>query len=181
MYWLGRQIMGPAAAGAATLQVMSLCLVKPAGNYILPYSYNALHGATLALITLALLVATLKRMNGPGRSTTPGVAFALAGVVAGLSTLAKTEMGFAAVTAGIAAALLAGYPNLRQGLRFAIIFVAPAIILTIGAYALVSARVGWSCSRVRQLAALLQDASGARISTNRSPVSPIQSARSNAC
>ena len=34
-YWLGRQIMSPAAAGAATLTVMSFCVFKPAGNYIL--------------------------------------------------------------------------------------------------------------------------------------------------
>ena len=33
----GRQIMGPAASGVATLHVMSLCMFKPAGNYILPY------------------------------------------------------------------------------------------------------------------------------------------------
>src|SRR3954470_5634970 len=43
VYWLGRRIMGPAAAAGATLNVMALCVFKPAGNYILPYSYNSLH------------------------------------------------------------------------------------------------------------------------------------------
>src|SRR6476469_2001282 len=63
VYWLGRRIMDPAATGVATLHVMSLCMFKPAGNYILPYSYNSLHGATLGLITLAMLVMTVKRVN----------------------------------------------------------------------------------------------------------------------
>ena len=63
VYWLGRRIMDPAATGVATLHVMSLCMFKPAGNYILPYWYNSLHGATLGLITLAMLVMTVKRVN----------------------------------------------------------------------------------------------------------------------
>ena len=101
VYWLGRRIMDPAASGVATLHVMSLCLFKPAGNYILPYSYNSLHGATLGLITLAMLVMTVKRVNEPAVPYTGGMAaFAAAGFVAGLATLAKTEMGVAAMAAG---------------------------------------------------------------------------------
>src|SRR2546423_9785826 len=52
--------MSPAAAAAATLSVMWLCAFKQAGNYILPYSYGALHGSALGLVTLALLVAALR-------------------------------------------------------------------------------------------------------------------------
>src|SRR5262249_45250278 len=49
VYALARRIMGPAASGTATLAVMWLCMFKPAGNYIFPYSFNALHGTVLAL------------------------------------------------------------------------------------------------------------------------------------
>ncbi len=143
VYWLGRQIMSPAAAGAATLNVMWLCVFKPAGVYILPYSYNSLHGTALGLITLAILTAALKR----GRETTHPISmmpFALAGIAAGLTILAKTEMGLATQAAGVTAAVLVGYPDLRRGATFAAVFVGSAACLALGVYAIIAARVGWS-------------------------------------
>jgi hypothetical protein len=143
VYWLGRQIMSPAAAGAATLNVMWLCVFKPAGVYILPYSYNSLHGTALGLITLAILTAALKR----GREPTDPLSvmpFLLAGMVAGLAILAKTEMGLATLAAGVTAAVLAAYPDVRRGAMFAAAFVASAICLAVGVYASIAARVGWS-------------------------------------
>src|ERR1044071_5382270 len=59
VYWLARQLMGRIASTAATLSVMWLCAFKQAGNYVLPYSYSALHGCALGLITLALLVKSV--------------------------------------------------------------------------------------------------------------------------
>jgi hypothetical protein len=182
VYWLGRQIMGPAAAGAATLSVMSLCVFKPAGNYILPYSYNSLHGAALGLITLAMLVAAMKNAHHPvdpgvepWRSSTDDRAgagvpraaahrplpvtaprragvpprgrampFLLAGIVAGLATLAKTEMGVAALAGGVTAAVLVPYPDVRRGAWLAVLFVASAASVTIVVYAIIAAGVGWS-------------------------------------
>jgi hypothetical protein len=175
VYWIGRQFMGTAAAGAATLSVMWLCVFKPAGNYILPYSYNALHGAALGLLTLAMLVAALKRTgdyagliddalaeagragpaddtalrrNAPAvardRAKVPTMTFLLAGCVAGLAMLAKTEMGLATQAAGVTAAMLAAYPDARRGAWLAVIFVASAACVTIGVYAAIAAHVGWS-------------------------------------
>ena len=143
VYWLGRQIMNPAAAGAATLNVMWLCVFKPAGVYILPYSYNSLHGTALGLITLAILTAALKR----GRDPTDPLSvmpFLVAGMAAGLAILAKTEMGLATQAAGVTAAVLAGYPDVRRGAMFAAVFVASAVCLAVGVYAIIAARVGWS-------------------------------------
>lgn len=143
VYWLGRQIMSPAAAGAATLNVMWLCVFKPAGVYILPYSYNSLHGTALGLITLAILTAALKR----GRETTHPLSvmpFVQAGIAAGLTILAKTEMGLATQAAGVTAAVLVAYPDGRRGTTFAAIFVGSAACLALGVYAIIAARVGWS-------------------------------------
>jgi hypothetical protein len=182
VYWLGRQIMPPAPAGAATLNVMSLCVFKPAGNYILPYSYNSLHGAALGLITLVLLTIALKdalqpidanveprrsssaalvsagaprpsanrlssttrspftRLRARGRAR----AFLLAGLVAGLATLAKSEMGFAALAGGVTAAMLVAYPDVRRGAWLATIFVTSAASVALGVYAIIAARIGWS-------------------------------------
>ncbi len=49
VYGLSRRIMSPIASATATLSVMWLCAFKPAGNYFLPYSFNALHGTVLGL------------------------------------------------------------------------------------------------------------------------------------
>ncbi|HJQ25792.1 MAG TPA: hypothetical protein VKA60_17870 [Blastocatellia bacterium] len=155
VYWLARQLLSPAAAAAATLSVMWLCAFKQAGNYILPYSYGALHGSALGLSTLAVLVAALRarpesesaKEAADQPSAVSGrrsaVAFALAGVFAGLATLAKTEMGLAALAAGLTAAVLVGYPNLWRGARLAVYFLLPALALTVGVYAFIVSRVGW--------------------------------------
>jgi hypothetical protein len=140
-YWLSRQVMSRAASAAATLTVMWLCTFKQAGNYILPYSYGALHGSLLGLATLALLIRTLR-----GRSLNhhpSPYAFALAGLFAGLATLAKTEMGLAALVAGIAAGMLVVYPNLWRGAKLVACFLAPAVVLIVGVYGYFVARVGW--------------------------------------
>ena len=138
LYWLGRQIMSPAAAGAATLNAMSFCVLKPAGNYLLPYSYNSLHGTVLGLITLATLVAAMKDDRHPRT-----LGFLLAGISAGVATLAKTEMGAAAVAAGVGAAVLAGRER-RSVVKLVTAFIVPALTLTAAVYAAIASRVGWA-------------------------------------
>ncbi|HEX9365636.1 MAG TPA: glycosyltransferase family 39 protein [Vicinamibacterales bacterium] len=140
VYWLGRQVMSPAAAATATLSVMWLCVFKPAGNYILPYSYNALHGTVLGLVTLAILTSALTISRDPRVR----IRFFLAGCLAGLAMLAKTEMGLGALTAGVGAAVLAAHPDRRRVLTLAILFLAPAACLTIAVYTIIAWRVGWS-------------------------------------
>ena len=51
---------------------MSFCVFKPAGNYILPYSYNALHGALLGLVTLVILVTALTAEQQSSAGAVPG-------------------------------------------------------------------------------------------------------------
>ena len=65
VYWLARRLMGRVPAAAATLSVMWLCAFKQAGNYILPYSYSALHGCALGLLSLGLLVRFVDRQREP--------------------------------------------------------------------------------------------------------------------
>src|SRR5205085_948746 len=164
VYWLARQLMSPLAAAAATLSVMWLCAFKQAGNYILPYSYGALHGSALGLVTLALLVKTLRSKPQTASKATAAeskaqidgtlhpasyilhpapYAFLLAGIFAGLATLAKTEMGLAAMAAGIAAAGLVTYLNVWRGAKLLSWFLVPAVVLIVGVYAFFAARVGW--------------------------------------
>jgi len=147
--------MGQAAAAATTLSVMWLCAFKQAGNYVLPYSYSALHGCALGLISLALLVNFLERRTGddqslesPDRSATRRqssvwMPLTAAGIATGFAILAKTEMGLAALSAGIVAIALAGYPSVRKTISFGLVFSAPAVILVIGVYTYIASRVGW--------------------------------------
>ena len=163
VYWLARQLMGRMASTAATLSVMWLCAFKQAGNYVLPYSYSALHGCALGLITLALLVKAVGRWqlavgSEKKESAVPDqlgrilaanhlrpVAYYLlaAGVITGLTVLAKTEMGLAAMVAGIAAAALVGYPNLRRAFVLSGVFILPAVVIVCAVYWQIAERVGW--------------------------------------
>ncbi len=135
VYLLARRLMSPVAAGTATLTVMWLCAFKPAGNYIFPYAYSALHGTLLSLAALAILTRALDRPSA-GR-------FAAAGVVAGAALLAKTEMGLAAVAAGVASAWLSAPGDVRRGVSRAAWFTACAVAVAAAVYSIILARVGW--------------------------------------
>jgi hypothetical protein len=135
VYALGRRVMSPVASATATLSVMWLCAFKPAGNYFLPYSFSALHGTVLALAALEILARTIH--SRPPTSAR----FALAGMLAGLSLLAKMELGLGAVTAGIVAAILSGDARSRQAMRL-LSFLAMAVAIVACGYGLVIAHVG---------------------------------------
>jgi len=141
VYWLSRRLMGRSASTAATLSVMWLCAFKQAGNYVLPYSYSALHGCALGLVSLALLIRFIERRESPQ----PGYAMlALSGTVAGLAMLAKAEMGLAALSAGIAGFALTCSPNVRRILVHGLAYLAPAFLLVLCGYGYFVGRIGWN-------------------------------------
>lgn len=131
LYWLSRQLMAPAPAAVAALNVMWLCVFKPSGNYVSPYSYNALHGAILGFATLAVLTRAVRASS----------LFFVAGLLAGLTLLAKTEMGTAALAAGTVAAAIT--PARARGRSIAL-FLVPAVLLPAATYAVIASHVGWS-------------------------------------
>jgi hypothetical protein len=145
VYWLSRQLMRPAAAGTATVTLTWLCVFKPSGNYILPYSFNAVHATVLGLATLAVLTRAVRAAMGSqpadGRIRTN---FLVAGVLAGLTLLAKTELGIAAMAGGMVAAPLAAAAGRTRTLGLMGSFFAPLLGLTALAYGTIAARVGWS-------------------------------------
>ncbi len=159
VYWLSRQLMSRMASTAATLSVLWLCAFKQAGNYILPYSYGALHGCVLGLITLVLLVKSVGGGRGsyqpsakqdqtdtgdqPVYQTVSIAYLILASVFAGLTVLAKTEMGLAALAAGITAAALFGYPSIRRATGLVAMFLLPVVVIVVGVYSLIAMKVGW--------------------------------------
>lgn len=151
VYWLSRRLMGPAASTAATLSVMWLCAFKQAGNYVLPYSYSALHGCALGLATLALLIRFVevaspespeRRVPGP-LTRRASASLLVAGLTAGLATLAKTEMGLAALCAGVIAVVLSGYPSTRRAIISGVMFITPAALVVLVVYGYIGSVVGW--------------------------------------
>jgi hypothetical protein len=186
-YWISRQLMNRYASTAATLSVMWLCAFKQAGNYILPYSYSALHGCALGLATLALLMkatdgwqaaadAQAEQSNGdtdkspvavessgesaqradtshshvspaqvisPQRLRLTNYCMLLAGIFSALTLLAKTEMGVAAMAAGLITSAIIGYPNLRRAISLLAVFILPALAITFAVYGFILWRVGW--------------------------------------
>ena len=141
VYYISRQLMGRASSTAATLSVVWLCAFKQAGNYFLPYSYSALHGCALGLVTLALIVRFIQLEKRHGdRSRRLLVA---AGLAAGLTILAKTEMGLAALVTGAVAVVLMDYPNVSLLLRRAALFLGPAVLIVVAVYGFIASQVGW--------------------------------------
>jgi 4-amino-4-deoxy-L-arabinose transferase-like glycosyltransferase len=150
VYWLSRQFMGRAPSAAAALSVMWICAFKQAGNYVLPYSYAALHGCALGLASLALVVKAVQAKEAGSKRVTgikgaKGAARYLVwgGLVAGLAVLAKTEMGFAAVSTGAVAAGLMHYPHLKRASKAIALFLCSALGLVGLVYGSIGARVGW--------------------------------------
>ena len=150
-YWLSRNLMGPWPALATTLSVMWLCAFKQAGNYFLPYSYNALHGCALGMVMLAFAV---KAIPNPGTDETVTTAssgamkhsarwLALAGTMAAFAFLAKTEIGIAALTTGFITGGILGYPSLKRALTLSVTFTLPAIVFVFVGYGFILAKVGW--------------------------------------
>ncbi|MCI0485053.1 MAG: hypothetical protein L0229_00355 [Blastocatellia bacterium] len=67
-----------------------------------------------------------------------------AGFMAGLTVLAKTEMGLAAIIAGALAAMLAGYGHLRRQAALCAMFLSPAVAIVVAVYGYIVARAGWN-------------------------------------
>jgi hypothetical protein len=140
VYGLSRRIMSPIASATATLSVMWLCAFKPAGNYFLPYSFNALHGTVLGLLALAMLAEIIESdRQSDARASTH---FALAGIVTGLSMLAKTELGLGAIAAGVVASVLSGGGHPGRQVRYLLTFLAGAGAVVAFGYGIVVAHVG---------------------------------------
>ena len=135
-YWLARQLMGRAGAALSAVSVTWLCALSLLGNFLLPYSYAAVYGAALALLSLVLGVRGLRS----GRIVTV-VASAL---LTALAFLAKTETGVAALAGGLSCVVLASIPPWRAAVLRVAVFLATAVGVPAATYAWIAGRVGWT-------------------------------------
>jgi len=135
VYWLARRLMRPAAAALAALGVLWLCAFKPSGNFIFPYAFSALHGCALGLAALVLLVQFVE--------TEQRRFLFAASLVAGIALVTKTEYGFPALLAGVAAAGLTSSRSRVATMGAMAMFVAPPLAIAAATYSFVAVRVGW--------------------------------------
>src|ERR1051326_9218936 len=124
---LFRSLLEPAAAAAGASIVIWCFVVNQWSSYILPYTYAVVHACLFGLVTLELLLAFLASSSRPVNGSPRFLA--LAGLSAGLTTLAKTEMGLVAVATGLLAVAIAGWTQPRRMLGHAARFLLPAVIL----------------------------------------------------
>jgi hypothetical protein len=136
VYWVGRRVLEPCETAVAVLAVTWICAFKPEGNYILPYAYSALYGSLLTLAVLALSLRYLEKRQI--------IYVLLAGICAGLATLAKTEAGIVSMGTGVAAVLLPHVIAPRRFISRGAIFLAPAIAIPAIIYAGIAKKTGWA-------------------------------------
>ncbi len=136
-YRIARRLLSPAEATIAAMAVVVLCLFKPTGNLIWPYSFAALYGMVFAL---AALLMTL-RYSVPDHQSRASLLSA--GVFIGLAAITKQEFAIAAA-ATVTAALVYLYRESPGKLLTELSHVAiPAVIITVPVYALLFYLVGW--------------------------------------
>ncbi len=135
VYGLARRLLTPAAAALAVLGVLWVCAFKPSGNFLFPYAFSALHGCVLGLAALLLLVRFVE--------TEQRKFLLAASLVAAVALVTKTEFGFPALLAGVAAVVLVRRRLSAAALGEVGLFVVPPLALAAGTYAFLAARLGW--------------------------------------
>jgi len=134
-YRIARRLLTPSESALATIAVILLCVFKPAGNLIWPYSFAALHGVVFALGVLLLSL----RYSETGKRRE----LIVAGVLIGLAAITKQEFALAGamtVTAATAWLHRTDFKKLAADLALA---AAPALLIALPVYAALLKIVGW--------------------------------------
>jgi 4-amino-4-deoxy-L-arabinose transferase-like glycosyltransferase len=134
-YRIARRLMTPSESALAVIAVIVVCVFKPAGNLIWPYSFAALHSMVFALG--ALLLALRYAENERRRE------LVAAGVLIGLAAITKQEFALAAGCAVVSAVVWlrrADFKKLATDLALA---VATASLVALPVYAALLVFIGW--------------------------------------
>jgi 4-amino-4-deoxy-L-arabinose transferase-like glycosyltransferase len=135
VYWLSRQLLAVWPAAVTTGLVLVVCALKSTANYVQPYAYAALYGLVFALVSLvgAVRFIQTRRLRQLG----------WIGLCIGLALLCKPELALPALAAAGAAWLLECLMQRRVAWRTGITLVLSIIVLPVGVYSLILARVPW--------------------------------------
>ncbi|HZS06122.1 MAG TPA: glycosyltransferase family 39 protein [Blastocatellia bacterium] len=132
---ISRRVLPEAEAALAAAAVVVLCVFKPAGNLISPYSFAALYGTALAMGTLLIML----RYGESERRRE----LVMAGALVGLAAVTKQEFAAAAAITTAATLLFIHRRDfgLMIGRLMTVALIAAAIALPV--YGFFLWRVGW--------------------------------------
>ncbi|MEQ1604026.1 MAG: glycosyltransferase family 39 protein [Pyrinomonadaceae bacterium] len=134
-YRICRKLMPPLESSIAVSFVIVLCVFKPNGNLILPYSFGALHAAVFSLVTVLFTLRYAENRKN--------LELVIAGIFIGLAGVTKQEFAFAgALTPTLYLIYLyrRNIAKLASGVAYTAI---PAVIVACPVYALLFANIDW--------------------------------------
>lgn len=134
-YRIFRKLMPPVETAIATSFILILCVFKPGGNLILPYSFGALHGAIFGLTSVLFLT----RFDESKRK----LELIAVGVFIGLAAISKQEFGFAAAVTVFIYLIYLHRTNLSKILIDLAYSAIPALAITISVLAYFFANIDW--------------------------------------
>ena len=120
-YRIVRKLMPPVEATLAVCLVIVLCIFKPAGNLILPYSFAALHGTVFSIASVLFLMRFAQKRNAAD--------LAVCGVLMGLAGLAKQEFAFAGALTVTAYLIFLHRTDLKALIRDLAIAAVPTLVV----------------------------------------------------
>ena len=133
IYHISRQFMDSREALVTASLVLVLCAVKSTANYISPYSFGALYGLTLGLVSLWFAVKYWREGGGKAPFW--------AGVFAGLGLITKWEIALAAVAAGLVGLTLSSLSSRRLLWTEWLRFLTPVVAIPLAVFAFLVSRV----------------------------------------
>ncbi len=132
-YRIFRQLMPAAETAIAVSFILVLCVFKPAGNLILPYSFGALHAAVFALASLLFVLRhweTRKKRE-----------LIIAGIFIGFAAIAKQEFGFAGAVTVFAYVVYLHGTNFRRLFLDLFLSGIPALAIVIPVFVVLFANI----------------------------------------
>jgi hypothetical protein len=134
-YRIARRLLTPSESSLAVCYVIVLCIFKPAGNLISPYTYAALYAL---LCALGALLCTLRYAeNRRARE------LCLAGLLIGLAAITKQEFALAGATTVLISVCFLHRGQWRQGWRALCYAIIPALAVAVPVSALLLHQIGW--------------------------------------
>jgi hypothetical protein len=132
---MARRVLPETEALIATLAVVTLCVFKPSGNLISPYSYAALYSTAMSLgaVLMTLRYSEQQKLRE----------LIAAGILIGLAAVTKQEFALAATITIAAAVLMIHRHEFRRLLLRLSIVALIALLIAAPVYAFFLWRVGW--------------------------------------
>lgn len=142
IYAIARQLLGKWEAGLAVAAVILLCVFKPGGNLISPYSYAALYALVFSLGAVQATIAHTRS----GRTGD----LLLAGLLTGLAAVTKLELALAAALAAVVGLISVWERGARvEGRRIGslsgklLLLALPVVLIALPVYGFFFRAVGW--------------------------------------